>query len=728
MSKNVVERGAGSLILSVVVPVHNGEKFLTQLIGSIASQDFTDYEVIFVNDASTDRTGDILLEAPAFNPRIRFMVANCKNAGDARNLGLEKALGKYVLFLDADDFVAKNMFSKICSAAASNCADIVLFGGRRYDEVEKKLSEKREFVRADLAPSGVFSSIDAAQRLFQITTPCPWNKLFCREFLESNSLRFDSLGNAEDLSFSLGALALANRIVVLDEDYIRYRVNTGGGNAESRKIEQPLCFISALDNLETRLKENGLEEALLATFREQALSTTRYNIETVSSYESRVKIFEALSRNPFGILDCLNRDISWYSSRYAFECARFVSAALQQNRTQQLETEGASASMGEIVCVVGNSIEYDPLMSIIIPVYNGAKYIRETVQSVLSQTFQSIEIVCVDDGSEDDTLQVLEALAKEDERISVYSQQNCGLSISRNRGQKMSSGRYILFLDGDDLLRRDAIECIVAEAESKEADVVLFDSEPFYESVELESKKASYKTYYKRSKEYGQKSDGMSIVFEMEKNGDYLPSACFMAVRRQYLESLDLWFHPGIIHEDNAHTFELLINATCVTHIQENFYLRRVRDNSIMTREVSFANVYGYFACWVDMEKAAYAYALEAKLDRSDLERLLVIPNKVRNNACQNYAKLSSYEFGALKALPDSRLALFESSVAVPGRSMKKSLEVKGLKAKQKKTEKEVKSLKASNSYRVGRAVTAPVRLIKRIVKRQSFGPGKELS
>ena len=98
--------------------------------------------------------------------------------------------------------------------------------------------------------------------------------------------------------------------------------------------------------------------------------------------------------------------------------------------------------------------------SIIVPVYNRSKTIEECLDSVLAQTFQDFEVICIDDGSEDDSLQKLELYASKDRRVRILHQSNQGVSAARNAGLKYSIGEYILFVDSDDWLRKDALEQI----------------------------------------------------------------------------------------------------------------------------------------------------------------------------------------------------------------------------------------------------------------------------
>lgn len=113
--------------------------------------------------------------------------------------------------------------------------------------------------------------------------------------------------------------------------------------------------------------------------------------------------------------------------------------------------------------------------SIIIPCYNCAATIGETLRSVLEQDFDDYEVILVNDGSTDDTLQIAQQIAeKSGDHIRIHTQNNAGVSMARNAGLRLSSGRYLLFLDGDDMLARGLLRCISKTMKEKKRDTLCF--------------------------------------------------------------------------------------------------------------------------------------------------------------------------------------------------------------------------------------------------------------
>ena len=112
------------------------------------------------------------------------------------------------------------------------------------------------------------------------------------------------------------------------------------------------------------------------------------------------------------------------------------------------------------------------MISIIIPVYNAANYLQDTVQSVLNQDYQDMEIILVNDGSTDHSLALCKEMQLKDTRIKVIDQKNAGVSVARNNGMKASKGEYLLFIDADDLLEKDMVSTLYNKAVETGADIV----------------------------------------------------------------------------------------------------------------------------------------------------------------------------------------------------------------------------------------------------------------
>ena len=130
-------------------------------------------------------------------------------------------------------------------------------------------------------------------------------------------------------------------------------------------------------------------------------------------------------------------------------------------------------------------------VSIIIPTYNVEKYINQTLDSVLTQTFDDFEVICVNDGSKDNTLSILHKRAEEDKRIKIINQQNSGVSKSRNNAFSQATGKYIYYMDSDDMIHPQLLEICYHLAEKNNADVISFSHKEFFDGDNPDFEKIS---------------------------------------------------------------------------------------------------------------------------------------------------------------------------------------------------------------------------------------------
>ena len=127
-------------------------------------------------------------------------------------------------------------------------------------------------------------------------------------------------------------------------------------------------------------------------------------------------------------------------------------------------------------------------ISIIIPVYNVEKYLRECLNSILNQTFQDFEIICVDDGSTDKSLEILQEYKRKDDRFVILQQRHSGAGSARNNGIRLAAGKYIQFLDSDDYFEPTLLEEMFDHAEKFDADLTVCSSRKVDDRFVLQEK------------------------------------------------------------------------------------------------------------------------------------------------------------------------------------------------------------------------------------------------
>lgn len=222
-------------------------------------------------------------------------------------------------------------------------------------------------------------------------------------------------------------------------------------------------------------------------------------------------------------------------------------------------------------------MENQPLVSVIIPVYNVEDYLCECVDSAINQTYKNLQIILVDDGSTDSSGKICDDYAEKDERISVVHQKNGGLSVARNTGLSNAKGKYIYFLDSDDYVVDNTIENLVSIADKDKSDIVFFDAVSFADTPDF-----TVKQNYIRKHKYKTDS-GYNIFSAMCQNKEFHSAVYLMLFKSDFIVNNNLKFAPGLLHEDMIFTYQALCFAKVVSQCDKTLYYRRYRKNSIMT-------------------------------------------------------------------------------------------------------------------------------------------------
>lgn len=219
--------------------------------------------------------------------------------------------------------------------------------------------------------------------------------------------------------------------------------------------------------------------------------------------------------------------------------------------------------------------------SIIIPCYNVAAFLHECLESVLTQSFMDWEAVCVDDGSTDDTGHILDEYAAKDARIRVVHQENGGLSVARNTGLRHATGEYLLFLDSDDVLTPGALDILHQQIATYQPDVLTFNAELWYAE---ENRRERH--YYSRDQHATHASGSDYLIHFVQQHHWGPAAACFYSMKRSLIVDNELWFQPGLLHEDELWVPTMLLHTQGrVVEIPQTLYLYRMRSGSIMHSE-----------------------------------------------------------------------------------------------------------------------------------------------
>lgn len=290
--------------ISIVLPVYNGENYLNTTLRSIQEQTYCDFEVLCVNDGSSDSSLQILEEFSRTDERFRVFSQENSGPGTARNTGLDKAAGNYVIMLDADDVYEPTLLEELYESAKTYDSDVVVCRSSQFDDSTGTPVDSWWTINISQIPDKpVFNADDMRDFIFTAFIGWPWDKLYRRSFIEKNAIRYPHLSNSEDLYFVFLSLALASKISVVDTPLISHRVNRSGSVSGSR-AKDPLAFYESTCLLKRELKKRpDLYAKTSWGFLNWAIGYLVWNIETMDDDDGRRIQLKALADDEFQELE-----------------------------------------------------------------------------------------------------------------------------------------------------------------------------------------------------------------------------------------------------------------------------------------------------------------------------------------------------------------------------------------------------------------------------------------
>ncbi|MDO5415007.1 MAG: glycosyltransferase family 2 protein [Bacillota bacterium] len=241
--------------VSVIIPVYNVEKYIRKMLESVRNQRFKDFEVLIINDGSTDNSQDIIDEFCAKDSRFKSYVQENAGVAATRNVGIEKAVGDYIVFYDPDDFIPRKAIGKMYKAAINNNADIAIGIMKEVRAGESRCNSHT----IQLGKKEIISKYDTD--LLWSFSVC--NKIFKREFINSKNIRFPMFKHAEDALFLFESIFNANKITGCKEVVYDYQFRPFWESKSATQIIQKkylLDVIESLDSIEDIIKRYSADD------------------------------------------------------------------------------------------------------------------------------------------------------------------------------------------------------------------------------------------------------------------------------------------------------------------------------------------------------------------------------------------------------------------------------------------------------------------------------------
>ncbi len=286
--------------VSVIIPVYNVEKYISQCLNSIINQSLNDIEIICVNDGSTDSSSSILEQYAHNDNRIKIINQVNQGQGVARNNAIKQANGEYIVFVDPDDWLVDGALEKIYKFISINKADVIQFNYINYYEenkIKKYDSAAKNFKKLfhyDLLKNKFYICKNLGKNCLANMSMVVWNKAYSTNFIKQNNIHFAPSKHAEDHLFTLMSLLNTDKIYYLDEYLYYYR--TAYGSAMNKSSDENFCIFDNIKLLKDFLVDKNLYSSLEEEYKHYTIDVLvwHYNyvkVESQKKYKLKAKTY-----------------------------------------------------------------------------------------------------------------------------------------------------------------------------------------------------------------------------------------------------------------------------------------------------------------------------------------------------------------------------------------------------------------------------------------------------
>lgn len=507
---------------SVIVPFYNVEKYIAQCIESILAQTFADFELLCVDDCATDNSANIIKNYRKKDKRIQLIqYPTNKGVGGARNTGIEAAKGKYIVFIDSDDWVEPNCLEKLYEAFQKYQTNSIWYDAFLFDEQTQTRKEgsatqnKEGFLH--ITPKTICNYTDYVM------------KAYLRSSIVDNNIKYPESLTFEDGEFYIKYFSLNPDCYILEDCLYNYRINRPGSIVTSTreghgKFED---IFQVVRNIRQFYIDNNLYDKYKYTLM-QIINLRINTCRNISnSYERSLPIAKALLEE-FG---------------YPNEFLEFKQTS--------------------------------PKFTIVVPFYNVEAYIEQCLNSIKHQTFSDFEVLCVDDCGQDKSRSIVEKYVSNDSRFRIITHEhNKGLGAARNTAINEAKGEYLVFVDSDDWLDIRALEILSNKINETKYNTIWFKVNIWWEESKRMTDMCNFKFYADFPEGYHTINDDLLAKF---------PTSTWNKVyNREFMLKNKFYYPEGVLFEDVEIYFKTTIAAPDIYLIDKPLYYYRRRNDSII--------------------------------------------------------------------------------------------------------------------------------------------------
>lgn len=567
-----LEDNSSSCFISIIIPCFNLEDHIDKCLYSIFNQDFVDYEIILVDDKSTDNTLSILKKYERIYDHVTVLETEGRNAGVARNYGLKHARGRFLWFVDGDDYLEIDALKNLKKDLGGIEPDVYLIGSSYYDEKTRKSSfigGKDLTLFSRYGNGEVLGDEDRIKLLY--LAGFPWNKIFSHKFIRNNNIKFQDVYIHNDLRFYIEAMLTAQHVVI-DEKwhsqpyYVHVKRKVPSDSLTHVFDKRSFIVFDVLrSTLSISDSEKTSEDAKVALLA-MAVSNIKHRVRFLKRDEQVIR-FEREAADL--LCTFFSNEIFYQYFRYddaEYSCREYCFNLLYEKRPELF-----------------NSIyEKDELwLSVIVTTYNLEDYLDEAMSFIkplsVKLPHSKYEVIIVDDASTDSTQEIISKwCAKSDHVKSVMLNENSigGVSTVANIGIKEAKGSYLAFLDGDDLLNVDVLFEGLTKAICFDSDILLADFQKlFMQSKSVSGAKEDDSWNFILNRIRSNRND----IYSMQKLSlEMNPVPWRKIYKTSFLHDNKIFFpEVDFFHEDNPFHWYCITQASTITFLKKQLVIHR---------------------------------------------------------------------------------------------------------------------------------------------------------
>lgn len=276
-------------LVSIIIPVYNVETYLEDCIQSVLNQTYRNIEILIIDDGSTDSSKEIAFKLASKDMRIRVFSQQNMGASIARNKGIEKSNGRFIMFLDSDDILENDAIKNLYSSITKEKCDIAMGDWINIDENNNLLANHDVLNKALYKEEKIYSNKEILKLSY--FDPVPGNKIYKSDIIKDNDIKFANVGIGQDLNFFLKYIIYCDKVMLIDKIIFRYRIRSGSiSRTYSTKI---LDIIKSFDDVEKHYISSGNFEEYMNEFYSWKIHHFNWQINKtrlIQNKKDRIKI------------------------------------------------------------------------------------------------------------------------------------------------------------------------------------------------------------------------------------------------------------------------------------------------------------------------------------------------------------------------------------------------------------------------------------------------------